>query len=168
MEESMEIVNNIWGTFGGFLVVAVAWFATQVVAKVVIRSRQEGRLYLHVILEDGGMPSSHSAITAAAFTYAALTCALNGTPTPQDALSVALGVTTVFLVITINDALKNRKATGDLTKTVNRLIAERNLGHRLTTGDLTRIKVVKGHTGAEVFVGAIVGVVITVVSYLAM
>jgi acid phosphatase family membrane protein YuiD len=160
------IVNNILNTFDGFWIVVVVWVATQIVAKVAIRSWQEGRLYLHVVVEDGGMPSSHCALRAAVFMYTVLICALDSEPTAQDLLSVALAATAAGLLITNNDALK-RKSNGDNSEATNQLIEERNTKF-VPNVAMKLVKVVRGHTKPEVLVGDAIGAAISAVMYLTL
>ncbi len=102
----------------------------------------------------GGMPSSHTAITVSMATLAGLVAGFN---------SIPFMISVVLAVIIIRDAMGFRMNLSEQGKVLNMLVKEvdgldrkkyPNLGERL------------GHTGWEVFVGALVGIGATYLLYL--
>ncbi len=102
----------------------------------------------------GGMPSSHTAITVSMATLAGLVAGFN---------SIPFMIAVVMAVIIIRDAMGFRMNLSEQGKVLNMLVKEvdgidkkkyPSLGERL------------GHTGWEVFVGALIGVVATYLLYL--
>jgi hypothetical protein len=100
------------------------------------------------ILGAGGMPSSHSAVVTSLATMIGKT---QGVDSQIFALSV------IFAFVVMYDAAGVRRAAGKQAKLLNRLIE---------TPGLTNIEVqeklveVLGHTPTQVFVGAIIGIVV--------
>lgn len=100
------------------------------------------------ILGAGGMPSSHSAVVTSLATMIGKSQGIN---TPIFALAV------VFASVVMYDAAGVRRAAGKQAKLLNKLIE---------TPGLTNIQVqeklveVLGHTPVQVFVGALIGVIV--------
>lgn len=100
------------------------------------------------ILGAGGMPSSHSAVVTAMATMIGKS---EGVTSPIFALSV------IFACVVMYDAAGVRRAAGKQAKLLNKLIE---------TPGLTNIQVqerlveVLGHTPTQVFVGAIIGIIV--------
>lgn len=108
----------------------------------------------HNISAYGGMPSSHTAITVSMATLAGLVAGFNSIP-------FMIGL--VLAVIIIRDAMGFRMNLSEQGKVLNMLVKEvdgldrkkyPSLGERL------------GHTGWEVFVGALIGVGATWILYI--
>lgn len=104
------------------------------------------------ILGAGGMPSSHSAVVVSITT---LIGKYEGVDTPL----FALALITAFIVM--YDACGVRRAAGKQAELLNRLVETPGL-----TGVEVSEKLVEvlGHTPVQVFVGALIGVVIGVIA----
>ena len=107
-------------------------------------------------LETGGMPSSHTAQVCALATM----CGLEyGFGSPYFAIS------TVFGLIVMYDATGIRRASGLQAQLINDLVEE--LRAVVREGFSPKpLKELLGHTYLEVFVGAILGVVVAILSHL--
>ncbi len=100
------------------------------------------------ILGAGGMPSSHSAVVTSLATMIGKT---QGLTSPIFALSV------IFACIVMYDAAGIRRAAGKQAKLLNKLIETPGLTNLQVQEKLVEVL---GHTPVQVFVGAIIGVVV--------
>lgn len=99
----------------------------------------------------GGMPSSHSAVVCAM-------CASTGIKEGFDSDLFVFSL--IFAMVVLRDALGVRRAAGIQAKTLN------NLGKQTAekTGiEFASVKEIQGHTPIEVIVGAILGIVISII-----
>jgi len=100
-------------------------------------------------LGDGGMPSNHSAVVTALATAIGLQCGMD---------SPVFAVATVFAIIVMHDAMGVRQETGKQARVINNML---QLFESMGRGDLTPDEALKefvGHTGRQVIVGAILGI----------
>jgi uncharacterized protein len=99
----------------------------------------------------GGMPSSHSSSVAALTTAIAIT---------QGVQSVAFALSAVFSIVVMFDAAGIRRAAGEHAGVINQLTEFFN-----TVFDKKfkneKLKELLGHSRSEVFAGAILGVLVT-------
>lgn len=122
----------------------LAWFLAQLI-KILLHLIATKKLDLHLILESGGMPSSHSAIICA---LAVSTGRMLGFD------SNAFALVCVMAMIVMYDAMGVRRATGEQGKVLNKLIDMMNISDQLQT----TLKEVVGHKPTEVFAGATLGI----------
>ena len=123
--------------------------------KILIPSIHAKKLILSNFLETGGMPSSHSALVSTL------------------ALSILLyeGITTSFIVslvlaaIVIRDSYGMRKSVGEHSMTLNQIIDLLNKTKNKSQ-ILKIVKVIKGHSIAQVTAGIILGILIPLITYL--
>ena len=102
------------------------------------------------IMGAGGMPSSHSAVVTS---LATLIGKYEGVTSPIFALSV------IFSFIVMYDAAGIRRAAGKQAKLLNKIIETPGL---TTVQVQERLVEVLGHTPVQVFVGAIIGIIVGV------
>jgi acid phosphatase family membrane protein YuiD len=107
-----------------------------------------------LLFSAGGMPSSHTALMISTTLAIGL---YQGFDSSLFALAVAM------TMIVIYDAAGVRRQAGIHAQKINLLINELFTGQPITD---TRLKEVLGHTPREVFGGAILGIVDTVIVYL--
>jgi acid phosphatase family membrane protein YuiD len=102
------------------------------------------------MISPGGMPSSHSALVTA---LALSTGRVAGFD------SVLFAVAAVFSFVVMYDAAGVRRAAGEQAKAINAIWNE-----LMTSGsiDHEQLRELLGHTPVEVFVGALIGVVVAV------
>lgn len=132
---------------------AICWFCAQLI-KVVIDFLLEGRFRLERLHGSGGMPSSHSA------TICGLTCAIGFT---EGFHSTMFALSLIMAIIVMHDASNVRRSVGDHAKLLNQQfndIIQYGMNQKL-------FKELIGHKPLEVFVGAVLGVVISTVLYYA-
>lgn len=147
MENFSDIIDN-----HVLAVALVACFTAQIL-KAIIELIRHRKLNLRVLVETGGMPSSHSALVTA------LTCGIGQT---MGWASPIFAITSVFSVIVMYDAAGVRQAAGKQAKILNQIIDE--LFQEKPEFNEDRLKELLGHTPFQVIAGSVLGVAI---SYLA-
>ena len=127
-----------------YLIAPVAgWLVAQGI-KFALTLRKDGIKWGDAV-QSGGMPSSHTAFIVALATVVGDT---------QGYTSVIFAVTAAVAAIIIYDAMGVRRTTGQQTDAINELA-------KLSKQRLkTEVTVSRGHTPAEVIVGAIVGIIV--------
>ena len=126
----------------------IAWLGSQV-TKAVIYMIINRKISWERFFGDAGMPSSHSAVVTAMATAVGMQC---GWDSPLFAVSVVLAA------IVMHDAVGVRQETGKQAKVINSLLV---LFDSMGRGELTPVETLKefvGHTGRQVFVGAVFGI----------
>lgn len=131
-------------------VVAVAWFVAQAL-KVVHGLITDKKFYLRRFWETGGMPSSHSATVASLATAIGI---VYGISSGLFAISIVLGA------IVMHDAVGIRRAAGKQAGVINRMVILLNKSFQ-EGFDQKELKELLGHKPLEVFAGAVLGIVIT-------
>lgn len=150
-------VAGVKAFFGNYMLMSaiVAWLIAQIF-KIFTGVYRDRHVNLSVLLfSTGGMPSSHSATVLALTTAAALG---EGVGTPVFAICAILSI------IVIIDATGVRYETGKQAKMLNKIVKEMFTD---TEHAEVHFKEFIGHTPLQVFVGAILGVVVGVVMYFA-
>ena len=118
--------------------------------KAVIKIIKNKKFIWKLFFSDGGMPSNHSAAVTSTATAVALQC---GMDSPVFAVSVILAL------IVMHDATGVRQETGKQAKVINNMV---KLLDSMGRGELTPEETLKefvGHTGRQVMVGALWGIV---------
>jgi len=143
MQDFSQILDNhvLW-------VALIACVSAQTL-KLVFEFAQHRSINPRVLVETGGMPSSHSALVTA------LACAVGqtiGWNTP------AFAVTSVFAVIVMYDAAGVRQAAGKQAKVLNQILDELFQEHAEFNQD--RLKELLGHTPVQVIAGSALGVLV--------
>lgn len=144
MQDFGDIIHN-----QVLLVALVACFIAQGL-KLLFDIGKNGKLNLRVLVESGGMPSSHSALVAALATSVGQTI---GWASPEFAIAV------VFAFIVMYDAAGVRQAAGKQARVLNQIIDEFFQGEHQFTED--RLKELLGHTPVQVIVGSMLGIAIS-------
>jgi len=126
---------------------AVAWVVAQGLKYLITSIKTKGFKDARLLYLSGGMPSAHSATTTAMVvtigTY-------EGTGSPVFALAVLLAAIVMY------DAVMVRRSSGEQGSSLAELIRELKSKVRLP-------RAAKGHTPAEVAVGALVGLIVAIV-----
>ena len=140
--------------YNRILVIAfIAWVGTQT-AKMIIYAIINKKFSLEHFFGDGGMPSTHSAVVASVATAAGLQCGWN---------SPLFAIAAILAFIVMHDAVGVRQETGKQAKAINNIMGILQARDR---GELTPEETLKefvGHTGRQVLVGALGGVLTAVV-----
>lgn len=144
-------------TFLGFLqnkyiyIPILLWFFIQLF-KVICDLVTTKKINFKRIMGAGGMPSSHSAIVT---TLATLIGKYEGVDTPIFALSL------IMAFIVMYDACGVRRAAGKQAALLNKIIETPGLtGVQVSE----RLVEVLGHTPVQVFIGALIGVVVGLIA----
>ncbi|MDD2294661.1 MAG: divergent PAP2 family protein [Eubacteriales bacterium] len=128
-----------------------AWLVAQLI-KLFYYRRENGWFNLAVMTASGGMPSSHAALVTAATVRVALA---------EGVLSPLFGVSAVFALVVMYDATGVRHSVGEQAKTLNRIQEELKA---LIALDTDMIKEVLGHTGFQVLIGFLIGLMTGILS----
>ncbi|BCX11844.1 MAG: membrane protein [Thermosynechococcus sp.] len=129
--------------------VAFAASAIAQMLKLLIDIAKHRKLNFRVLVETGGMPSSHSALVTALATGV-------GLQRGWDSIEFAIAI--VFACIVMYDAAGVRQAAGKQARILNQIVDEFfQEGHELAEA---RLKELLGHTPIQVIVGSALGVAI--------
>jgi len=123
-----------------------AWAAAQVL-KVFTTRYKRGPWDFRALVDSGGMPSSHSALSVAVTTASARALGLS---------SAVFAVSLAYALVVMYDAAGVRLHAGRQAEVLNKLID----GLAPHPADGRRLKEVLGHTPRQVAAGAVVGLVI--------
>ena len=135
-----------------FLITVLAWLITQSI-KVTLGVIREKRFNFRWFTGTGGMPSSHAAGVAALATSVGLDYGFN---------SGLFAVTAIFALIIMFDAQGVRRQTGQQAEILNKIMEDIYFKRMLQE---ERLKELLGHTPVEVFVGAILGILLALIFY---
>lgn len=131
--------------------IVAAWLLAHVVKYAIATSRGTQLDLTHQLFISGGMPSSHAATSAAIWMVILL----------KDGVASGLfGLATFVVLVVCYDAVKVRRSSGEQGEAISQLIKEAKSKVRIP-------RAAKGHTPLEVFAGAVFGVVIGAVVFLA-
>ena len=132
----------------------IAWFVAQVL-KTIIHAFVYKTLDLKRLVGDGGMPSCHSAVVSS--------CALM-TGLTQGFDSAIFAIILVKAIIVMHDASGVRLETGKQAraiKDISQILEELSNIHI----DDEKLKEFVGHTHLQVFMGALLGIVVALICY---
>ncbi|MBN1376833.1 divergent PAP2 family protein [Candidatus Woesearchaeota archaeon] len=130
------------------LVLGLTFFISQTF-KFVIDSFSMGKLYFWSYLQDGGMPSTHSAVV----TSLTLVVYFN------QGFSLLFFVVFVFSLIILNDAMKVRYETELEAKDLNKVMRKLHILHKTLNERV-------GHKPLQVLAGIMLGFIISLIFYL--
>ena len=125
----------------------ILWFCIQTF-KVIYELIKTKKFNFKRIVGAGGMPSSHSAVVVSLAT-------LIGREHGLDSSIFALSV--IFAFVVMYDAAGVRRAAGKQAKLLNKLIETPGLSGVQVSEKLVEVL---GHTPFQVFVGAIIGIIV--------
>ncbi len=134
------------------LITLAAWFIAQSI-KVLLGVIREKRFNFRWFIGTGGMPSSH----AAGATALAISCGLY-----LGFDSVAFALAAVFALVTMFDAQGVRRSTGEQAEILNKIMDDIYWRGKI---EPIRLKELIGHTPIQVFIGAIIGLLIALLMY---
>ena len=137
-----EVLNNKC-----LVIPFILWFIIQTY-KVIVDLVKNRRLNVKRIMGAGGMPSSHSAIVTS---LATIIGKEQGIDSPIFALAV------IFAFVVMYDAAGVRRAAGKQASLLNKIIDTPGLTGLQVSGRLVEVL---GHTPFQVFVGALIGIIV--------
>jgi acid phosphatase family membrane protein YuiD len=135
-----------------FYVSIIAWLIAQTI-KLILDFTKNKKLNFRVFVGTGGMPSAHTAIVSALSTAVGLKNGFGSTE---------FAITAVISLIIMTDAAGVRRSVGRQASALNKIISEMNKQGYVET---ETVKELLGHTPVEVFIGAIVGILTTLIFY---
>ncbi|MNC12716.1 Divergent PAP2 family protein [compost metagenome] len=144
-----DILNNkvLLSVFMGWL---CAQLLKTVIYVIIHKKFNAGRL-----VGAGGMPSSHSSSVTALATAAGIQYGLD---------SFAFAISAVFAIIVMHDARGVRKEAGEHAKILNQLGTLLH-SHGNQPSPQIILKEFVGHTSFQVFVGAVIGIVVALLMH---
>ena len=137
-----ELLNNTY-----IIVPMFVWLGIQIF-KTVWDLVKEKKFNFKRILGAGGMPSSHSAVVCCLST-------LIGRNVGFD--SAIFGLAVIMSLVVMYDAAGVRRAAGKQAKILNKIVNTPGLAIETVQ---EKLQEVLGHTPVEVFVGALIGIII--------
>ena len=146
--ETMQDIGDILQN--RVLIVALAACLLAQFLKLLFELIRHRKINVRVLVETGGMPSSHSAL---------VTALAGGIGQTLGWASPAFAVTTVFAVIVMYDAAGVRQAAGKQAKILNQIIDE--LFREKPEFNEDRLKELLGHTPVQVIIGSILGLAVS-------
>lgn len=147
----MSILKQIFNN--KIIIIAVTSWAIAQIIKIIIDLIRNKTLNFKLITSSGGMPSSHSSFVTA------LACAVGF---KEGFNSTIFAITFVLSMIVMYDASGVRRAAGKQAEVLNIFISNfEKHGIKIDS----KLKELLGHSPIEVFVGAILGIIVTIFMY---
>lgn len=145
-------LNFFKDMFGNFYLMSVAcsWFWAQIIKIFTGYFNDDSFNIKKFLFGTGGMPSSHSATVMSLVVASAM---VNGAGSYQFAASSLLAI------IVMSDAMGVRLETGKQAQVINKIVIELFSGKGDTTANL---KEIIGHTPFQVFMGAVLGIIVPI------
>lgn len=128
----------------------LSWAAAQAL-KTIIYAALNGHLDWERLFGDGGMPSGHSATVTAVALSCGLQCGFD---------SPVFAVAGIVAIIVMHDAMGVRLETGKQARVLNQLLAVVQ-SDKLSNQE--KLKEFVGHTPLQVFMGFLLGFVISII-----
>ena len=135
-----------------FISAAIGWLIAQIL-KTLIHLFFTRKFVAERLVGSGGMPSSHSAtvcalVTATAYEYGAG--------------SYEFAMAAIFAIVVMYDAMGVRRETGIQANLLNTIVETFEEMGRSEFSAIDKLKEFVGHTPLQVFMGAILGILIAV------
>lgn len=144
----MIFITNYFFTEYKYIIIPIlVWFSIQAF-KVLYDLVKTKKFNFKRIMGAGGMPSSHSAVVTSLATLIGIDY---GTDSAVFALSV------IFACVVMYDAAGVRRAAGKQAKLLNKIVETPGLTGIEVTEKLAEVL---GHSPIQVFVGALIGIVV--------
>ena len=137
------------------IVAIISWLVAQVL-KTITHAIVYKKLDFKRLLGDGGMPSCHSAVVTSTALSIGMIEGFN---------TSIFGLALVFAIVVMHDASGVRLETGKqalVIKNISQIIEELSNTHI----DDEKLKEFVGHTHLQVFMGALTGIVVTLIYFL--
>ena len=132
------------------LSVVLSFFAAQI-AKVVLTLIQQKKFDARRLIGLGGMPSSHSSSVCALSTSLLIA---------KGFYSAEFAISLVLAMIVMTDAMGVRQAAGKQAEMLNKIVADLIESGQWPTQE--KLKELLGHTPMQVVVGALLGILISI------
>lgn len=133
------------------ITIIIAWFSSHVIKYVIKYIKKDERGFIKHLFNSGDMPSSHTATVVSVVMLIGLIEGFD---------SGLFGLGSIFALIVMYDAVKVRRSSGEQGLALIELMIEQK-------SKIKKPVVAKGHYPLEVLVGAILGVLISFIVFLA-
>jgi uncharacterized protein len=135
-----------------------SWIIAQflkIIIEIIKKKKMKTKDFIfRAIFGTGGMPSSHSATIVSVAVSIGI----------KDGFESSLfALAFVMVIIVIRDATGVRLSTGRQAEAINKILAVQQKKYKIP---YSRVKEVRGHTPLETFVGAVLGVLVSLGMYL--
>mgnify|MGYP000444064348 CR=1 FL=1 len=138
---------NFWTQYRYLITPFAVWFGIQLF-KLIWDLVETKKFNFKRILGAGGMPSSHSAVVTSLATMVGREYGIE---------SPIFAITVIFAIVVMYDAAGIRRAAGKQAELLNKIVETPGLtGVQVSE----RLVEVLGHTPTQVFVGALVGIIV--------
>ncbi len=134
-------------------VTLLAWFIAQL-SKVILIFITNKKIDFKRFIGAGGMPSSHAATAVSLATCIAKSDGLS---------SSTFAISFIISLVVMYDAAGVRRAAGNQARILNKIV--QNWGVANPEFINVKLKELIGHTPIQVFVGALIGLVIGIIAY---
>jgi len=134
-----------------FWTAVVSFFIAQI-TKISVEFYRTKRVDIFLIISSGGMPSSHSAFVTAMATVVGIR---------EGFSSSIFAVAAVISIVVMYDAAGVRRAAGKQAEVINKIVE--NIENQGVVLD-KKLKEILGHSPVEVFMGAVLGIAIGLIS----
>ncbi len=143
----IQIFENsvLWATLASWLIAQ----STKIFFNVVKKKRFD----FYWIIRTGGMPSAHAA---------SVTCLAVSIGLAKGFSSVMFAFAVIFALIVMFDAQTWRRSIGTQARILNNMIDDIHAGRKVPE---EKVKEFFGHTPIEVFVGAVLGLLVAIIFY---
>lgn len=135
------------------LAIVLSWVFAQGAKYIIIAIKNQNFDHLRQLYLSGNMPSAHSATVASMATVVGLRNGID---------SALFGITLMVALVVMYDAIMVRRSVGEQGLAIQELIKTAKDNERVVIP-----RAAKGHTPLEVAVGAVLGLLIGVVVFLA-
>jgi len=135
------------------LVITLTVWALAQCIKVFLGVIRERRFNFRWFIGTGGIPSSHAAGATALATTIGMERGFD---------SVIFALSAVFALVTMFDAQGVRRATGQQSEILNRILEDIYWRGKIETNRLVELI---GHTPIQVFIGSIIGCLMSIIFY---
>ena len=140
------IVTHFFPLASAFLSMGASQFS-----KTIIYVCKREKITLYNLMSSGGMPSSHSALVTGLTVGVGL---VDGWGSSTFAMCL------IFSLVVLYDAAGVRRAVGQQSKVINSVVED-----VLKANDFGKMTKVSGHTPFEIFVGIVIGIIVTITLY---
>ena len=150
----LGIIQGLLSNFT-FIAVFLSWFTAQTI-KVVVYRFNEDKWNIRHFFEAGSMPSTHSASVTALVLALGLVVGWN---------SAIFTTGLVFALIVMYDATGVRRAAGKQAEILNKIVEDIYATGKIK---IEKLKEILGHDPLEVFCGASLATIVTLIVYYAV
>ena len=129
-----------------------SWIIAQAI-KIVFNAIREKKFNFSWVITTGGMPSAHAASVATLATYIGLKTGFS---------SALFALSAIVALVAMFDAQTWRRSIGAQAKILNTIVEDAYAGRKV---EEKKLRELIGHTPVEVFIGAVLGILVAFVFF---